>query len=107
MAPEVIRGLDYDCKIDIWSLGILALELADGEPPLLDLPPLRALFIIATQPPPSLKEPAKWSQEFKTFLTACLTKNEKNRATANELLAHPFLTRACDEKTFMKLFKKK
>ena len=100
MAPEVIRGVDYDVKVDIWSLGIMALEMADGEPPLLDLPPLRALFIIATQPPPSLREPDKWSNTFKDFLAACLAKNPQKRASAEELLhvklLAPFLTLSLD-----------
>lgn len=106
MAPEVIRGVDYDTKVDIWSLGIMALEMADGEPPLLDLPPLRALFIIATQPPPSLREPEKWSSTFKDFLAAALAKSPQKRASADELLEHPFVQKACDTKFLVELLKK-
>lgn len=106
MAPEVIRGVDYDTKVDIWSLGIMALEMADGEPPLLDLPPLRALFIIATQPPPSLREPEKWSSTFKDFLAAALAKSPQKRASADELLEHPFIQKACDTKFLVELLKK-
>jgi len=91
MAPEVIRGIQYDGKVDVWSLGIMALEMADGEPPLLDLPPLRALFVIATQPAPCLREADKWTNKFKDFLSLCLSKNPSKRATAQELLMHPFL----------------
>ncbi|KAL9657282.1 hypothetical protein ABK040_011502 [Willaertia magna] len=106
MAPEVIRGVDYDTKVDIWSLGIMALEMADGEPPLLDLPPLRALFIIATQPPPTLREPEKWSNTFKDFLSLALAKNPQKRATADELLNHPFIQKSCDTKFLVELLKK-
>jgi len=106
MAPEVIRGVDYDTKVDIWSLGIMALEMADGEPPLLDLPPLRALFIIATQPPPTLREPEKWSSTFKDFLALALAKNPQKRASADELLNHPFIQKACDTKFIVNLLKK-
>lgn len=106
MAPEVIKGVDYDTKVDIWSLGILAIEMADGEPPLLDLPPLRALFIIATQPPPQPKEPEKWSATFKDFLSCSLAKNPAKRASAEELLAHPFIAQACDNSFLSALLKK-
>jgi serine/threonine protein kinase len=111
MAPEVIRGVDYDTRVDIWSLGIMALEMADGEPPLLDLPPLRALFIIATQPPPTLREPEKWSSTFKDFLSAALAKNPQKRATSEELLNHPFIQQAHPDAKFLtemlKKYKKK
>lgn len=106
MAPEVIRGVDYDTKVDIWSLGIMALEMADGEPPLLDLPPLRALFIIATQPPPTLREPEKWSNTFKDFLACALAKNPQKRASADDLLAHPFIQKASDTKFLVELIKR-
>lgn len=94
MAPEVIRGTDYNFKADIWSLGIVAIEMADGEPPHMELQPLRALFVIATQGSPTVKEPEKWSELFKEFLGMCLQKNQDYRATADELLAHPFLKKA-------------
>jgi len=106
MAPEVIRGVEYDTKVDIWSLGIMALEMADGEPPLLDLPPLRALFIIATQPPPTLREPDKWSNTFKDFLACALAKNPQKRASADELLKHPFISKACGTQFLADLIKK-
>lgn len=106
MAPEVIRGVDYDYKVDIWSLGIMALEMADGEPPLLDLPPLRALFIIATQPPPTLRNPEQWSSTFKDFLALALAKNPAKRATADELLKHQFIQKACSTNFLGDLIKK-
>lgn len=94
MAPELIRGHSYDFKVDIWSLGIMAIEMAEGEPPYLEYPPLRALFLIATSGAPTLKEPHKWSAEFKHFLARCLDIEVEKRATAEELLAHPFIKKA-------------
>jgi len=95
MAPELIRGHSYDFKVDVWSLGIMAIECAEGEPPYLEYPPLRALFLIATNGPPSLKEPQKWSDSFKHFLSRCLDMEVEKRASADELLQHPFLQKAC------------
>jgi len=106
MAPEVIRGFDYDTRVDVWSLGIMALEMADGEPPLLDLPPLRALFLIATNPAPTLREPQKWSADYNDFLARALDKDPKARATCEELLAHKFLTKAGDLDFIGRLLKK-
>lgn len=106
MAPEVIRGLEYDCRIDVWSMGIMAIEMAEGEPPLLDLPPLRALYLIATQPPPTLKDPEKWSPVFSDFLARCLEKNPKKRAYCSELLKHPFIQEACGPAFLSDLLKK-
>lgn len=106
MAPEVIRGLEYDCKVDVWSLGIMALEMAEGEPPLLDLPPLRALYLIATNPSPTLKEAQKWSPEFNNFLQRCMEKDPENRASCEELLKHPFLTQKCSLEFLGNLLKK-
>lgn len=95
MAPELIRGLDYDYKVDIWSLGIMLMEMAEGEPPYMDYPPLRALFLITTKGIPELKQPKKWSSEMSDFLSKCLTHNPVERCDANQLLDHPFLQKAC------------
>lgn len=94
MAPEIIRGEKYDVKVDIWSLGILALELADGEPPHMNLPPLKALFLITTSAPPTFQNPKAWSQSFNDFLSLCLSKNPENRESAENLLKHSFITLA-------------
>jgi serine/threonine protein kinase len=67
MAPELIRGHDYGTKVDIWSLGIMVMEMAEGEPPYMEFPPLRALFLITTKGIPGLKEPEKWSRDFQEF----------------------------------------
>ena len=102
----VIRAIEYGPNVDIWSLGIMALEMAEGEPPLIELPVLRALFIIATQGPPTLKEPHKWSANFSDFLSRCLVKDPMERASSSELLEHPFLKIACEPQKMADLMKK-
>ncbi|KAG5882415.1 hypothetical protein JTB14_008990 [Gonioctena quinquepunctata] len=94
MAPEVIQEIGYDCVADIWSLGITALEMAEGKPPYGDIHPMRAIFMIPTKPPPSFREPDKWSTEFTDFVGSCLVKNPDERATATDLLAHQFVGNA-------------
>ncbi|KAL3891490.1 hypothetical protein ACJMK2_003751 [Sinanodonta woodiana] len=94
MAPEVIQEIGYDCVADIWSLGITALEMAEGKPPYGDIHPMRAIFMIPTKPPPSFRNPDKWSSEFIDFVQKCLVKNPEQRATAAELLKHEFITNA-------------
>ncbi|EGC36783.1 hypothetical protein DICPUDRAFT_31335, partial [Dictyostelium purpureum] len=96
MAPELIRGQNYDRKVDIWSLGIMAMEMAESEPPYMSFPPLRALFLITTKGIPELKDQNKWSPEFKDFVAKCLDKNVETRPDAKTLLNHPFLKTACN-----------
>ena len=100
MAPELIRGMDYCAKVDIWSLGITAIELADGEPPHLHETPLRALLLITTQPAPTLKNGGKWSAKFKHFLKCCLQADPAKRASADALLVHPFIATASTQAEF-------
>ncbi|NXT56412.1 MYO3A protein, partial [Pluvianellus socialis] len=96
MAPEVIaceQQLDssYDARCDAWSLGITAIELGDGDPPLADLHPMRALFKIPRNPPPTLQQPELWSPEFNDFINKCLTKDYEKRPTVSSLLQHDFV----------------
>ena len=95
MAPELIQGLEYGKEVDIWSLGILCLELAEGAPPYLDEQPLRALYLIVTAGVDGLTNKADWSPEFNNFVDSCLAVDPHNRPTAEELLTHPFLQKAC------------
>jgi len=95
MAPELIRGHLYGVKVDCWSTGILLMEMAEGEPPYMEYPPLRALFMITTKGIPDLKDAAKWSDELRDFLAKCLTKEVDARPDAKTLLGHPFLRKAC------------
>jgi protein-serine/threonine kinase len=97
MAPELIRQEEYDYKVDLWSVGILAIECAEWEPPYMDERPLRAMFLITAQDPPRLKERQRWSPEFQDFLSRCLVKNPARRAGAGELLGHAFLRQAGDQ----------
>lgn len=94
MAPELIRGHDYGTKVDIWSLGIMLIEMAEGEPPYMEYPPLRALFLITTKGIPPLKDQNKWSRDFHDFLQKCLDVKVQTRPEAAELLRHPFLQKA-------------
>jgi len=98
MAPEVIaceQQLDasYDARCDVWSLGITGIELAEGDPPLSHLHPMRALFQIPRNPPPKPTHPDSWSREFNDFISECLVKDMEQRPFSKEIIMHPFLER--------------
>ncbi|PNJ32864.1 TNIK isoform 11 [Pongo abelii] len=95
MAPEVIAcdenpDATYDFKSDLWSLGITAIEMAEGAPPLCDMHPMRALFLIPRNPAPRLKS-KKWSKKFQSFIESCLVKNHSQRPATEQLMKHPFI----------------
>ncbi|CAH0405942.1 unnamed protein product [Chilo suppressalis] len=95
MAPEVIAcdenpDATYDNRSDLWSLGITALEMAESQPPLCDLHPMRALFLIPRNPPPRLKS-KKWAKKFHSFIETVLVKDYHQRPYTEQLLKHPFI----------------
>ncbi|CAL8102844.1 unnamed protein product [Calicophoron daubneyi] len=106
MAPEVIHceqdsSCTYDARSDLWSLGITALEMAEGRPPLCEMHPMRALFLIMRNPPPKLKQPPNgrhWSPRFHDFVNKCLTKDYTKRPNTGDLLRHDFITNLPNER---------
>ncbi|XP_059484644.1 serine/threonine-protein kinase PAK mbt isoform X2 [Neocloeon triangulifer] len=94
MSPEVISRLPYGPEVDIWSLGIMVIEMVDGEPPFFNEPPLQAMRRIRDMPPPKLKNTHKVSPRLLNFLDRMLVRDPAQRATAEELLNHPFLRQA-------------
>jgi len=104
-APEVITGDQYDDKVDIWSLGIMALEMAEGEPPYMDLPPLTALRLIVVDGIPPL-DPVKWSEPFRDFVQCCLWTKTAKRSSSRELLQHPFLKQVAPKSSMRKVILK-
>ncbi|KAH9520111.1 hypothetical protein Btru_060013 [Bulinus truncatus] len=108
MAPEVIlcetlKDVPYDYKADIWSLGITMIEFAQIEPPNKEMHPMRVLIKIQKADPPNFDKPSKWSKDFRDFVSKCLVKNVDQRATALELLEHPFIKGYSDKKVIMDL----
>ncbi|KAF9897769.1 p21 protein (Cdc42 Rac)-activated kinase, partial [Lobosporangium transversale] len=106
MAPEVIQGWNYGTPVDVWSLGVVMREMLEGEPPYLNEPPLRAMFLIASGDLPRVKDGGLASMRCITFVEECTTGESEKRPTAKELLAHPFLDLACDTSVMATLLKR-
>jgi serine/threonine protein kinase len=97
MAPELVTGERYNQKVDVWALGIVMIEMAEGEPPYLRDNPMKAMFSIATEPAPRLKRGGNWSESFREFVDCCLKKDPRERMTAEELLEHEFISGGVNE----------
>lgn len=105
MAPEVVKQKEYGSKVDVWSLGIMAIEMIESEPPYLNEEPLKALWLIATNGTPRLKKPERLSKELKSFLSVCLCVDVRSRASAKELLEHDFLKNGCSAASLAELLR--
>eukprot|EP00835_Amoeboradix_gromovi_P000354 NODE_12_length_45166_cov_0.552511.p9 type:complete len:368 gc:universal NODE_12_length_45166_cov_0.552511:39582-40685(+) len=103
MAPEIIQEIGYNTSADIWSLGITAIECADGKPPYHHIHPMRAIFMIPNKPSPTVSEPSKWSTICNSFISQCLNKSPDTRPTAETLLKHEFIQSAPDSSILLEL----
>ncbi|CAD8189864.1 unnamed protein product [Paramecium octaurelia] len=104
MSPEILLKSRYSKKTDIWSLGITAIEMAEGEPPYAHIHPIRAMFAIKNNPPNSLTDQSKWSREFNQFVKRCLTLDPKERPSTKELLQDPFFQKYCKSREYIQQF---
>ena len=93
MSPEVISQNKYDCKCDIWSLGITCIELAEGEPPYSEVRTFLVMKKIINNPPKGLSNPELWTQEFNDFVGKCLTFEPEKRPSAKALIKHDFINK--------------
>ncbi|KAI1290651.1 p21 protein (Cdc42 Rac)-activated kinase [Mortierella claussenii] len=106
MAPEVIHGFNYGTPVDVWSLGIVMREMLEGEPPFLNEPPLRAMFLIASGDLPKINHGGLASKRCISFVEACTVGKGEDRPGARDLLDHPFLQLACETNTMAKLLER-
>lgn len=104
MSPEVLSKSEYNKKTDIWSLGITAIEMAEGDPPYSNINYIKAMLLIPIQPPQSLTEPEKWSKAFNAFISRCLIIDNKQRPSAKELLLDPFIVQNIVDRVTKKQF---
>eukprot|EP01117_Protostelium_nocturnum_P007762 TRINITY_DN2779_c1_g1_i1.p1 TRINITY_DN2779_c1_g1~~TRINITY_DN2779_c1_g1_i1.p1 ORF type:complete len:908 (+),score=435.89 TRINITY_DN2779_c1_g1_i1:130-2853(+) len=111
MAPEVVANktgnVPYDTKSDIWSLGITLIELAEMNPPLHEIHPMKALMMIPMREPPVFTHPDKWSREFKDFVAVCLSKSPDKRKSAEEMLKHPWILQTKEKSVLVDLIHKR
>jgi len=106
MAPEVVKQKDYGAKVDVWSLGIMAIELVEGEPPYLNEEPLKALFLIATNGTPTLKNPELMSSDLKDLIGLSLQVEVDKRLSMAEVVEHRFMSAAGSPRDLVPLVEK-